>query len=153
MTRTLAVVVLLPALCVAADTFETEIQAILRAKCCTCHNSSSHTSGFSIASQEAVLARGAGHGVAVSAGKPQASVLIRILKGYIKPQMPLGKSLSAEEIGKISAWISELTPELTKSDQKPYWAFTKPVKLAVSEVKGTVRNEIDASGTGFYSQR
>ena len=83
----------------AADTFETEIQAILRAKCCTCHNSSSHTSGFSIASQEAVLARGAGHGVAVSAGKPQESVLIRILKGYIKPQMPLGKSLSAEEIG------------------------------------------------------
>jgi Protein of unknown function (DUF1549)/Planctomycete cytochrome C len=144
LTRTLAVVALLPALCVAADTFETEIQPILRAKCSACHNSSSHTSGFSIASQETVLAGGARHGVAVSAGKPQESVLIQILKGDIKPQMPLGKSLSAEEIGKISAWISGLKPELTKSDQKPYWAFTKPVKLSVPEVKGTIRNEIDA---------
>ena len=61
---------LLPALCAAADTFETEIQPILRAKCSACHNSSTRTSGFSIASQETVLAGGARHGAAVSAGKP-----------------------------------------------------------------------------------
>ena len=144
MTKTLAVIVLLPALCGAADTFETEIQPILRAKCSACHNSSSHTSGFSIASQETILAGGARHGAAVSAGNPEESVLIRMLKGDIKPQMPLGKALSADEIAKISAWISELKPELTKSDQKPYWAFTKPVKLPAPEVNGMVRNEIDA---------
>lgn len=69
---------------------------------------------------------------------------MRVLKGDIKPQMPLGKALSDAEIAKISAWISELKPEVAKSDNKSYWAFTKPAKLPTPEVNGSVRNEIDA---------
>lgn len=135
---------LLPGLCFATGDFVKDVQPVLRAKCGACHDSSSRTSGFSIASEEAVMAGGARHGAAVVPGKPAESVLIRILQGDIKPQMPLGKPLSADEISSISAWIAQLKPEQVVSKDKRYWAFQKPVKLPAPQVSGTVRNEIDA---------
>ena len=142
--RRLVFIVLIAALSLVAGTFETDVQPILRAKCVPCHDSTTRTSGFSITSQETVIAGGARHGAAVIAGKPAESPLIRILHGDIKPQMPLGKALSGDEMAKISGWILELKPEQMTSKNKPYWAFTKPVKLPAPAVAGTARNEIDA---------
>ncbi len=126
-----------------AGIFEEKVQPILSANCLPCHDASSHTSGFSIASEQSVIAGGARHGAAVIAGKPAESPLIKILNGEIKPQMPMGKVLSAENIAAISSWILALQPEQTVAKQQHYWAFVKPVKHEVPKIAGG-RSEIDA---------
>src|SRR5688572_24528858 len=126
-----------------AGIFEDRVQPILSANCQPCHDASSRTSGFSIASEQSVIAGGARHGAAVIAGKPAESPLIKVLNGEIKPQMPMGKTLSAEHIAAIASWILELKPEQTAAKQQRYWAFVKPVKHTVPSIDGA-RSEIDA---------
>ncbi len=131
------------ALSATAGIFEDKVQPILWANCRSCHDATSHTSGFSIVSEQSVIAGGARHGAAVVAGKPAESVLMKVLSGEIKPQMPMGKTLSAGDLAAISNWILELKPEQTAAQQKPYWAFLKATKHPVPQVDGA-RSDIDA---------
>lgn len=128
-----------------ASDFDKSVLPILRANCVPCHDDTNRSSGFAVSSEKTVLAGGARHGAAVVAGKPDDSPLIQLLRGKMKPQMPMGKVLGAPDIAAIEKWVLELKPESTQAAKKPYWAFVKPAKHdppAVPGLKST--SEIDA---------
>ena len=128
-----------------SGTFEEKVQPILQANCLPCHDESTKTSGFSVLSGSSLMAGGARHGAAVRAGKPGESPLIQMLRGDMKPQMPLGRKLSDQDIAAIEGWIRDLKPaEAAAAPKQRYWAFVKPVKPPVPQAGGEqARNEID----------
>jgi len=128
--------------------FEESVKPILTANCTPCHAAQTRTSSFSIASAADVIAGGGRRGPAVLAGKPDDSVLIRVLRGQLQPRMPLGTPpLPADQIDTIARWITELKPEPVKAQPTTpkWWAFDPPRKPEPPEVRNTawVRNEID----------
>jgi len=128
--------------------FEEKIHPILKTSCLPCHDERTRTSGFSVKDLDSVLAGGARHGKAVKNGQPSESPLIQILRGQIKPQMPLGRALAESEIVAVEEWIQGLKPEsvTTSAAKSGYWAFVKPAPQAPPDVKNPrwVRNDIDA---------
>src|ERR1700722_10988036 len=130
-----------------AATFEQNVLPILQASCVPCHDDQTHTSGFAITSLRSVVAGGARLGRAVQPGKPDSSPLLAVLRGTVKPQMPLGKALPAAQISVIEEWIrgseSEIAAVAPRSIR--YWAFIRPQKpplLAIQDASWP-RNEID----------
>ena len=133
----------------AREEFDDRIHPIFKASCLPCHDEKTRTSGFSVKDLESVLAGGARHGAAVKAGRPAESPLAQMLRGTIKPQMPLGRALAENEIAAIEEWIRGLKPESgvsSESSKSRYWAFVKPAPQAPPAVKspGWVKNNIDA---------
>jgi hypothetical protein len=72
---------------------------------------------------------------------------LQLLRGQLKPQMPLGKTLSEADIAVIERWIRELKPEdgVVQSSHQRYWAFVKPVRPEPPPVRDSawVRNPVD----------
>ena len=102
-----------------------------------------------LGSLDSVLAGGARHGKSVKNGQPSESPLIQILRGQIKPQMPLGRALAESEIVTIEEWIRGLKPEsaaTSTTSKSGYWAFVKPAPQVPPGVKDSrwVRNDVDA---------
>ena len=131
-----------------AGTFEQTIAPILNANCVPCHDERTHTSGFSIATAASVAAGGARRGAAVKPGDPAGSPLVQVLKGEMKPQMPLGKTLPESQIAVIAKWIQEWKADPAVSQlpaRAPYWAFVKPVRKDPPVVRNAAwaRNPID----------
>ena len=127
-------------------TFEDKIQPILKANCLPCHDQHNRMSGFSIQDAESVRTGGAKHGVAVAAGQPDKSVLIKMLRGRIEPSMPFGKApLETGDIAAIEQWIEELEPDALTSAGAKHWAFVRPEKGPPPAVRNKewVRNGID----------
>src|SRR2546426_130386 len=102
--------VLLVASAQAAPTFETTVLPILSANCLPCHGKSARTSGFSVESAENVIAGGARNGAAVEPRRPAESLLMKVLRGQVQPQMPPGKALPEKDIAAIESWIQGLSP-------------------------------------------
>ena len=130
-----------------AINFNDQVLPLLQNRCFPCHNAETRTSGFSVENLDTILSGGARHGSSVNPGKPEESPLMRLLRGEIKPQMPMGKSLTEEEIKLIETWIRSLSPELAQLDnQEKYWAFVKPGSHQPPAVKDTawIHNEIDS---------
>jgi hypothetical protein len=130
-----------------AGTFEDKVQPILKTNCTPCHDERTHNSGFSIETLDSVIAGGSRKGVAVKPGAPGESPLVQVLRGDLKPQMPLGKTLPAGDIATIEKWIQELKQDsgAIRPTSGPYWAFVKPVRRDPPPVRdaGWVRNPID----------
>jgi outer membrane lipoprotein-sorting protein len=81
------------------------VQGIFQANCMGCHGGRGAKGGFSVASYQDVMKGGRG-GLAVIAGDPDNSSLVKYLTGEKSPQMPQGKApLSGGDIEKIKAWI------------------------------------------------
>ena len=128
--------------------YDRDIAPLLAANCLPCHNESTHTSGFSIATLGSVLGGGNRHGKAVQAGHPEQSVLVQILQGQLSPRMPMGRVLPDADIARIEDWIRNLSPDVTaKVNERPSsWPFQKPVEPKIPAVRQAawVRNPIDA---------
>ena len=129
----------------ADEVFEGRVKPLL-AQCSSCHNENTRSSGL-VVTRRGLMEGGARHGAAITPGSPDDSILIKVLRGQVTPQMPMGQPpFSAAHIEVISAWIRGLKPEQAKTaaDSK-WWAFRKPVALAAPQVRtqGWVRNEID----------
>ena len=97
--------------------------AILAEHCLKCHNSSVRMSGLSLASA-ADAKKGGLHGPAIVAGKPDESLLIRMITGEKpgeKPQMPMQSApLSPAEVAEIRTWIEQgaILPDGSSSGQR-----------------------------------
>jgi mono/diheme cytochrome c family protein len=131
--------------CAAADeVFVRSVQPILQANCAACHSGATQSSGFSVATAESTVAGGNRYGRSVVGSHPEKSPLVRILKGELQPRMPLGKSLSGEDIVAIENWIRQLPPAASEAVQ--HWSFRKPVKPALPSVGNGawVKNPVDA---------
>ncbi|MBI3682897.1 MAG: PSD1 domain-containing protein [Acidobacteria bacterium] len=126
--------------------FERQVAPLLKRSCVPCHDEKTRTSGLSVLSIKELIAGGARHGAALVPGKPQESVLVRIVSGNLTPRMPFGKPpLAQEEIDLIARWITELKPEMAAKSER-WWAFERPKAAAPPAVMqtGWVRNEIDS---------
>jgi WD40 repeat protein len=88
----------------AQATYQKTIEPIWMEKCVACHNHTTRQGGLNIESH-AGLMNGGKRGAAIVPGKSDESLLVKMIEGAVKPQMPLGDKLSADEIKTIKAWI------------------------------------------------
>src|SRR4051794_9010648 len=97
MRRTLLLACLiLPALLAAqppsaAPSYARDVRPILTRYCVECHNESEAKGELNLATHKALLA-GGDHGAALEPGKPDASLLVRMVEGKAKPVMPPAKA-------------------------------------------------------------
>src|SRR4051794_4393376 len=105
--------------------------AILEANCIRCHNSGTRLGGLSVASSTDLL-KGGAHGGAVTPGKPDDSLLYRMISGD-KPKMPAGSPpLDAADITAVRDWIEQGAPwpaNLTIGAIQEWWSL-QPVKYS-----------------------
>ena len=122
------------------------VSAILKANCAECHSDATRTSGFSVSSSGSVFAGGNKYGKAVIAGHPAGSPLLKLLRGELQPQMPMGKKLAGADIDRIEQWIRSLPAQAAQAATEWRWPFEKPVKKAAPSVRNAawLGNEIDA---------
>ncbi len=136
--------------------------AILQARCVQCHGADK-SGGLDLRTRDGLL-KGGARGSALKPGASDASLLYRVISGQEKPRMPLGGELAAEEITALKTWIEQgaVWPENEQAvtalaasyaggkpitdEQRNYWAFRKPVRSALPEVKNKawVRTPVDA---------
>jgi cytochrome c553 len=146
----------------AADVFTQKVAPIFQANCIFCHGGKIQRSGLDLRSLESTL-KGGAHGKAVVAGKPEESLLYKLITHAQEPKMPQGMDkLSDADIAVIADWIRTLAPDanaaaetgapiraagysITEKDRQ-FWSFRKPVRPAIPAVKNRswVRNEIDS---------
>ncbi len=145
----------------ASDTaalFE-DVRPILETKCLVCHGGKFKQAGLDISTRENLLNGSDEHKDVVVAGDAESSLLIKKIRHEHEPGMPYqSDKLPADAIAKLEAWINAevlyatalvLPAELSEkafSHGQDHWAYQKPVKHPVPEVRGTgwVRNPIDA---------
>ena len=80
------------------------VDAIFQSKCVACHDHTTRQSGLNLEGFDGLMTGGK-RGASVTPGKSGESLLMKYIDGTLKPRMPLGDELSAEEIGAIKAWI------------------------------------------------
>jgi mono/diheme cytochrome c family protein len=144
--RSLIVVVVLASFAGAAEL--PKAAAILEENCVKCHNSSVKMSGLSLASA-ADARQGGLRGPAIVPGKPDESLLVRMISGD-KPRMPMQSApLSAAQVAEIRSWIEHGAPwpEELRADRKRdvLWSLQPLRKAPVPRMESSwVRTPIDA---------
>lgn len=95
----------------AADAkfFREEVLPLLKVTCHRCHGEKKQSSGLRLDSREAVL-KGGQNGPAIVLGKPDESLLMKVLKHDGDIQMPPDKKLDEEEIDIFKKWIEKDAP-------------------------------------------
>ncbi len=122
------------------------VPSVLRQKCGACHDGKEKAGGFSLSNFDSLLAGGARHGAAVVPGHPEASPLIRMLRGELTPKMPLGGELTRSEVSSLDDWVRQLPP--TQRQVSSTWnnPFVRPQRPQPPQPRDAsrVRNPIDA---------
>jgi hypothetical protein len=125
--------------------FNRQIRPILSAHCFKCHGPDEGTreAGLRLDVREAAIKPADSGEMAVVAGKPAASELVRrILADDADSLMPppaANKPLSAEQKALLQTWIEQ------GAQYAPHWAFVPPVRPALPSVKQVdwPHNEVD----------
>lgn len=103
-------------------------------------------SGLDLRDREAAM-RGGKRGAALVPGKPENSLLFRVVSGIGELKMPPGKeTLTAGEVGALRSWIESGAPwTVTKpaSAEPTWWSFKKVIQRVPPVVDGAA-NPIDA---------
>ena len=147
-------VILPPAAAAAADApdYLRQIKPLLRGRCFSCHGALKQESGLRLDTAKMII-RGGDSGAAVTAGKPEESLLLaRITSTDPDVRMPPAKEsepISSEQIGLLRAWIEAGAPapadEQAEADPRKHWAFQTVKRPQVPDEKSAwVRNPIDA---------
>ena len=140
----------------AARDFDKDVLPVLQTHCFKCHGANEQQAELDLRNRAALL-RGGESGPAIVPGSAETSLLwIKIAAD----KMPPGKAkLTAAEKEVIRAWLESgakssgaaVTPETVADKpftdaERRFWAFRKPVRPTVPEVKAKdrVRNSIDA---------
>ena len=119
--------------------------ALLSQKCQSCHGPQVQLSGLRLDTREAIL-RGGKQGAALTPGKPQDSLLFRVISGGDKVAMPPTGPLSPAEVSLLREWITAGAVWPTEAvAAKKWWSFekVKPVKPPVL-ADAWVRTPVDA---------
>ena len=142
-----------------ADLFTQKVAPIFEANCVMCHGAQIQRSAFDARTEAAVL-KGGKRGAAIVPGKPEESLLYKLLTHKEEPVMPMGGKLTDAEVATIAEWIKNVKAPAASADVIPtrnagyaitakdraWWSFVKPERPAVPTVQNRkwVRNEIDA---------
>ncbi len=125
--------------------FSRDVQPLLEQKCHVCHGAAQQMNGLRLDRPDAAL-QGGYSGPAILPGNSSRSRLIHLVAGAVEDKVmpPVGKRLSAAEIGILRAWIdqgadwpSEQTNENLDSEGENHWAF-QPIRQPLEPV---VRNQ------------
>lgn len=88
------------------ELFKSDVRAILAGSCLDCHGGKKVEGDFSLATREALL-KGGATGVAVVAGKPDDSPLLKLVRHEEEPHMPFElPKLADDAIEKLARWIA-----------------------------------------------
>jgi len=146
------------------ELFKTDVRAILKDKCVTCHGGDATEGKLSLATQEELL-KGGERGPAAVVGRGDKSLLVRLIAHQQEPHMPKdGDKLSAKEIAAVAKWIDLGAPfdeplvEAKQTDvlawtqrklapeRRAFWSFqplqkTKPP--VVEDARGWANSSVD----------
>ncbi|MEQ1826041.1 MAG: PSD1 and planctomycete cytochrome C domain-containing protein [Pirellula sp.] len=119
--------------------FTRDIRPILRERCTSCHGAVKQESQLRLDTARFAI-QGGENGVAVVAGDPTASLLLKRIQSTDENfrMPPEGKALSSDQIDSITKWIASgaIAPadEVADKDPKSHWAFRKPVRPSLPTV-------------------
>jgi mono/diheme cytochrome c family protein len=82
---------------------------LLHNNCLSCHNAEKHKSGLRLTSRENLL-KGGDNGAAATSGKPEKSLIVKVLAPDSDPHMPPKKQLSTNQIQLVRRWIAAGAP-------------------------------------------
>ena len=143
----------LPAAATGPIDFARDIEPILTKNCLSCHNETKAKGGLRL-DEGAEAAKGGNTGAAFVVGDSKNSRLIHTVAGLdadLKMPPGRGKELTADQIGKLRAWIDQgakfRAGKLAggKVEEKKHWAFQPVQRPALPEVQAAAwpRNGID----------
>lgn len=92
-----------------AKFFLEEVFPVLKESCHRCHGEKKQQSGLRLDSRDAVL-KGGQNGPAIVAGKPDESLLMKVLEYSGDIQMPPDAKLDDEKIAVFKKWIEKDAP-------------------------------------------
>ncbi len=131
--------------------FAERIRPILANRCYGCHGPAVQQNGLRLDTLAGIL-KGSVNGRVVIPGDSKKSQLIRRLQALDRPQMPYGgPPLPKEQVDLFQRWIEQGAPgpdsaaAVPISKPQKHWAYMKPVRPDVPEVKNTAwcRSPID----------
>lgn len=141
----------------SAVDFVADIQPIFKEHCYACHAGSKEEAAFRLDHKPSAL-KGGDFGKAILPGDSAGSVLVHAIEGKNpKMRMPRkGDPLTAEQIGKIRAWIDAGAPwpdsaSVTLETKTDHWAFKAPEKppvpaLAPQAIDAFIRERLVQEG-------
>ena len=129
------------------EKFEMKVRPLLAKSCFGCHTASA-MGGLRLDSREALL-RGGKSGAAVVVGKPEESLLVKVIDhSHERLKMPPSGKLSDPEIALLRDWVRdglEFPARVVEVEKSSFWSFQPVKKVTPPEVKNTkwVRNAVD----------
>ncbi len=139
--------------------FELHIRPLLAENCYACHSSETMAMGELQVDSADGLLRGGSRGPVLAPGNPAASLLLKAVSyNSLELQMPPAGKLSAEEIGRLEAWIRMGAPDPRAATAAPvveegidlaagrqFWSFRPVRDPAAPDAQGDswARNPID----------
>ncbi|MCC2669438.1 MAG: Planctomycete cytochrome [Armatimonadetes bacterium] len=136
---------LAPAPAVADRELPAAAAELLGRRCLQCHGAQK-LSGLDLRTREAAL-HGGGRGTPLIAGKPEESLLYRVISGQAEPKMPPGKPLPPAEQALLRRWIASGAAWPAKTGpEEVHWSYRPIQRPALPQVKNRdwPRNPIDA---------
>jgi mono/diheme cytochrome c family protein len=130
-----------------------DVRPIFERHCTGCHGEKKQKSGFRLDVKAAALRGGDVHGVAIRPGKPDESLLIRVVSDRDADERmpPDGDGLSADEVAVLRKWVEEgaVWPDgvdrVVLADRRDHWSFQPVPEQTLPAVRdaGWVRSDLD----------
>ncbi len=131
------------------ELFKSHVRSILAERCLKCHGGEKTQGEFDLSSREGLI-KGGEAGPAIVVGKPQESLLVKLIRHEGEPNMPEeGEKLSDAAIEQICKWIASgaaydkplvdaeaaFTSKTIKPEDREFWSFrplagAKPPEIA-----------------------
>ena len=139
----MAAVAVTPSFGFAAPDVGPAAMTLIATRCRGCHNEQVRSSGLALTSAEGLF-KGGKRGPAVVPGKPEESVLFKLVSGG-PPRMPLtGSPLSKVEIETIRQWISQ---GANWSEPETWWSLKPLVKPSgAATIDGFIQAKLKEKG-------
>ena len=118
----------------AAVDYVREVKPLLATACVQCHGAANPKAGLRL-DTAAAAHKGGDSGASITAGRPDASLLVTLLRGAHgdHPQMPYKRNpLTEEQVSLLSRWIAEgaEAPANEEPSVWTHWAFVPPKRVA-----------------------
>jgi hypothetical protein len=108
----------------AQNFFDDRVEPILSRRCLGCHNDELKNGGVSFMGRDGLL-KGGVHGPAIRPGKPDASLLMQVIRQEGSIMMPPGPKLPDEDIATLTKWVADGAPWGSKLRAGELWTFDR----------------------------
>ncbi len=116
--------------------FADDVRPIFQSSCWKCHGSGTQLSQLDLTSKDSAAR-------VLAPGDAEKSRLYRLIAGIEKPAMPMGGTLTPQQVETIRLWIKQ--GAAWESTGK-YWAFEKPVAASGKSIDDFVKQAMKARG-------